>query len=95
MLDKHIIICYKIEFFGRVQGVGFRMLCCKMAREYNINGTVKNRADGAVEVICEGSEQMINRFIIQCKKGNGWSGVTSIKKHIQTKQHFETFKIIV
>lgn len=89
-----MIVCYKIEFFGTVQEVGFRMMCCTIARTYNINGTARNRVDGAVEVICEGSDYNIALFIAECEKGNGYSEVISITKTIYAKQHFVAFRVV-
>lgn len=39
---------------GRVQGVGFRWFVVRNAQALGVGGTVRNRADGTVEVIVTG-----------------------------------------
>jgi acylphosphatase len=40
---------------GRVQGVGYRATTMDEARRLNLAGWVRNRIDGSVEVLAEGS----------------------------------------
>lgn len=47
---------------GRVQGVGFRWFVREAARALDLAGHVLNRADGAVEVEAEGTEDAIARL---------------------------------
>ncbi len=48
---------------GRVQGVGFRFFAQLRASELGLTGYVRNRWDGTVEVVAEGEEDSVRRFL--------------------------------
>lgn len=48
---------------GRVQGVGFRFFAQRRASELGVTGYVRNRWDGTVEVVAEGEEDVVRRFL--------------------------------
>jgi acylphosphatase len=50
-------------FFGRVQGVGFRYTTASLARDCGVRGYVRNRIDGSVELVAQGSETAIDRLL--------------------------------
>ncbi|HTV46881.1 MAG TPA: acylphosphatase [Phycisphaerae bacterium] len=52
-----------VLYTGRVQGVGFRQTTVELAREYALGGTVRNLADGRVELIAEGSKADIQSLL--------------------------------
>ncbi|WP_243343099.1 acylphosphatase [Anaerococcus sp. AGMB09787] len=54
---------YKIIFKGRVQGVGFRYKALMIAKSLGLLGSVKNLYDGNVEVILQGSKDLVVQFI--------------------------------
>jgi acylphosphatase len=54
---------------GTVQGVYYRYNTLKKAEEYHLTGWVRNKADGSVEMVCEGTEENINKIVRWCKKG--------------------------
>ncbi len=54
---------------GDVQGVGFRAWTRLQARELSLTGWVKNREDGAVEIVVEGAKEGLTQFISRCRKG--------------------------
>lgn len=69
---------FKILVKGRVQGVSFRAFTLKSAKKYGIYGTVKNRADGDVEIIASASTQAIENFTRDCRKGSLFAKVTEL-----------------
>jgi acylphosphatase len=54
---------------GDVQGVGFRQftLCC--ARRLRLHGWVRNRDDGAVEVLAEGERSSLDALVAVLHEG--------------------------
>jgi len=53
----------EIKTVGIVQGVGFRPFIYRIATANNLKGYVRNRGDAGVEIIIEGKEQDIKRFL--------------------------------
>jgi len=54
---------------GRVQGVGFRFFVQLRASELGLTGYVRNRWDGTVEVVAEGEEGAVRRFLEELRMG--------------------------
>jgi acylphosphatase len=54
---------------GRVQGVGFRWSTTRTAEELGVRGTVRNRADGAVEVHAEGPAEAMRDLEAWLREG--------------------------
>jgi len=52
----------EILYTGRVQGVGFRYTVKSVACGYEVTGTVRNLADGRVELIAEGERDELEAF---------------------------------
>ena len=44
----------RVYFSGRVQGVGFRVTVCRLAKHFPVAGFVRNLYDGRVEMLLEG-----------------------------------------
>ena len=49
-------------YSGRVQGVGFRYTVKALTRGFEVTGTVRNLADGRVELIAEGPRPELEEF---------------------------------
>jgi acylphosphatase len=56
---KRVTVLYS----GQVQGVGFRYTVCELARGFDVCGTVRNLADGRVELIAEGLSEELTVFM--------------------------------
>lgn len=52
-----------VIYSGRVQGVGFRYTAQSIARDLGLTGWVKNRRDGTVELLAEGTEEKLKELL--------------------------------
>ena len=73
MIRVHLFIS------GRVQGVFFRSTMCQKARQFNVNGFVKNLPDGNVEAVLEGEKEKVRELTEWAKKGTFLSKIKDIK----------------
>jgi len=62
-----------------VQGVGFRFFAERHARQLGIEGYVRNRYDGAVEVEAEGAAPALEQFLNELRQGPRLARVQDVK----------------
>ena len=60
----------RLQFYGRVQGVGFRYTAIRAANGFGIAGWVKNERDGSVTIEAQGSEAAIERMVATINSGS-------------------------
>ena len=53
----------RVIYEGRVQGVGFRFTTASAAKTCQVNGYVRNCADGTVELMAEGTSRNVERLL--------------------------------
>ncbi len=53
----------RVFYSGRVQGVGFRFLSQRLAREFHVSGSVRNLADGRVELVAQGDSEVVSSYL--------------------------------
>ena len=83
----------RIIVTGRVQGVGFRASCGREAKRLGLAGSVRNRADGSVEVVAEGDEAAVESLTDWCRVGPTFARVQSIECINETPAGEATFRI--
>jgi acylphosphatase len=54
---------------------------------------VKNLADGSVLVEVEGPIELLDQFVLECKKGPGWAYVDNVVALESTFQGYEGFVV--
>ena len=64
---------------GRVQGIGYREACVGRAREMGVTGWVRNRMDGSVEVLLQGSPQQLADMCSWLRDGMTWALVDELE----------------
>jgi acylphosphatase len=65
---------------GRVQGVGYRYFAMRSAEALGLTGFVRNLADGRVEVVGEGLEQVLAEFEQKLRQGPAFAAVESLDR---------------
>ena len=58
-----------IQFYGMVQGVGFRYRACHAADAVGATGWVSNEYDGSVSMEIQGTEEQIDAVIQAIERG--------------------------
>jgi acylphosphatase len=59
----------RLRVFGRVQGVWFRGWTVDEARALGLDGWVRNRANGSVEMLLAGPDEAVGRMIERARQG--------------------------
>jgi acylphosphatase len=70
---------FKAEILGDVQGVGFRFFAERHARQLGLDGYVRNRYDGAVEVEAEGASSVLEQFLNELRHGPRLARVQEVR----------------
>ncbi len=79
---------------GRVQGVFFRVETKHAADGFGVFGWVRNKRDGKVEAVFEGSEKSVMSVLEWCKKGPPYAKVTHVDVNWEDyKGEFSSFEI--
>jgi acylphosphatase len=64
---------------GRVQGVGFRFYVQRKAGELRVTGWVRNRRDGNVEAIIQGTSEAVETMIAWARRGPPGAVVAEVR----------------
>lgn len=68
----------RLVITGRVQGVFYRDWFIAEMRRLGISGWVRNRADGSVEAVVEGSGEMVAAAIAKARQGSPAARVVDV-----------------
>jgi len=87
-------ICKHYVISGKVQGVYYRSFLKNVAWRIGVTGWGKNSPDGAVETLACGTEEQLDEFEKELKKGSDASVVDSVKVSDSDYEDFNDFVII-
>jgi acylphosphatase len=80
---------------GKVQRVGYRDFIERAAKECKLTGWVKNRPDGAVEVLFQGYPDDLKRALEALQEGSVLARVDGLATNWRTpEKQFDDFKVI-
>ena len=74
----------RLRIHGRVQGVWYRGWLVEEALARNVDGWVRNRADGTVEALLAGDDTAVRALVERCYEGPRLARVTSIETSLGT-----------
>jgi acylphosphatase len=86
-VTKHLVI------HGRVQGVAFRDAMRIRAGQLQVTGWVRNRQDGSVEAMVQGSPQAVEAMIEWAHRGPPAARVTKVEVE-ENSGEFSRFDIV-
>jgi acylphosphatase len=69
----------RLAIEGLVQGVGFRDFMQRRARMLGVTGWVRNRTDGSVEAVVQGSADAVDQVVALARQGPRSAHVTGVR----------------
>lgn len=79
---------------GRVQGVGFRYFTQQQAVKLGLNGWVRNRWNGTVEVTAEGTQEQLETLLQAIRRGPRTGTTQEVKSSWRAATgEFQRFRI--
>jgi acylphosphatase len=90
-------IVRRLSIRGKVQGVGFRYWTRRAAKDFGVEGWVRNRRDGSVEALLAGPQSAVAALIEACKRGPSSAQVAALNveeasdSQLNLRRHGEAF----
>ncbi|WP_415381030.1 acylphosphatase [Halosimplex sp. TS25] len=78
---------------GTVQGVYYRATTRDEARDRGVDGWVKNLADGRVEAVFEGPEDVVESMVEWCHEGSSRARVDDVAAEYGEPEGIDGFEI--
>jgi len=81
----------RVLISGRVQGVGFRWSCKRVADSLGVSGWCRNLTDGRVEAVFEGDSKAVEQALSWSRGGPPSAIVTSVDVTPETPEGLRGF----
>lgn len=85
----------RFVFRGRVQGVGFRWTCQRIAEKAGLSGFVSNLNDGRVELVLTATDEQVDAFLtgLQARMADNIEGTE--KETLKKEEIFFSYTILM
>ncbi len=81
MSDDDDLTSLRLRIEGFVQAVGYRNFTIVEARKLALDGWIRNRSDGTVEVLVSGPTKTVETFVGLCMRGPPGARVNNVELH--------------
>ena len=68
-MSEEPLLVWRIVVEGHVQGVGYRHFARRIALRFGVSGWVRNRRDGAVEMVVAGPADKLEAALAELRRG--------------------------
>ncbi len=83
----------RVLVHGRVQGVWFRGSTEAEAQRTGARGWVRNRCDGSVEAVFEGTREVVEAMVGYCRTGPRWAEVERVDVTPEDPEGLADFRV--
>jgi len=87
------MIARRLHVSGKVQGVGFRYSLQRQAERLGVAGWVRNRRDGSVEALVQGTPEAVEAITAWARQGPPGSRVTDLRSEAADEPPQAGFRI--
>lgn len=77
-------LALRLRIYGRVQGVWYRAWSAEQAVQLGLDGWVRNRSDGTVEVVVRGSGLAVREMVRRCGEGPVAARVSRVDESVES-----------
>ena len=81
MNDDADLTSLRLRIEGFVQAVGYRHFAIQEATQLGLDGWVRNRTDGTVEILVSGPTKAVETFVAATMRGPAGSRVKNVELH--------------
>jgi acylphosphatase len=81
MSDDTDLTTLRVRVEGFVQAVGYRHFAIEEATRLGLDGWIRNRTDGTVEVLISGPTKAVEAFVAAAMRGPTGSRVKNVELH--------------
>ena len=85
------MVARQITVRGRVQGVGYRDALRLQAERLGVTGWVRNRSDGSVEALLQGSAEAVEALVAWARRGPPAARVGELVEGAPAPEHDRSY----